>query len=69
MSVIINEDEFDSGREAAYLNMAFGADFETDTGNSGSMLINCHYLLIGEAAQKIVIRTLCVRIMAATASL
>jgi len=26
MSVIINEDEFDSGREAAYLNMAFGAD-------------------------------------------
>jgi len=27
MSVIINEDEFDSGREAAYLNLAFGADF------------------------------------------
>ncbi len=35
-------------------NMAFGADFETDTGNSGSILINCKCLHLGEAAQKIV---------------
>ncbi len=26
-------------------NMAFGADFEPDTGNSGSIRINCHFLI------------------------
>ena len=37
-------------------NMAFGADFEPDTGNCGysSIRINCHYIELGEAAQKIV---------------
>jgi len=37
MSVIINEDEFDSGREAAYLNLAFGADFETNAVVTGTL--------------------------------
>jgi len=32
--------------------MAFGTDFETGTGNSGSMRINCHCLYLGEATQK-----------------
>ena len=33
-------------------NMAFGADFEPDTGNSGSKRLNCHRLYLGEATQK-----------------
>ena len=35
-------------------NKAFGTDFETGTGNSGSLWINCHCLHLGKAAQKIV---------------
>lgn len=35
-------------------NKAFGTDFETSTGNSGSLWKNCHCLHLGEAAQKIV---------------
>ncbi len=34
-------------------NKAFGTDFETGTGNSGSLWINCHCLHLGKAAQKI----------------
>jgi len=34
--------------------MAFGADFETDTGNCAYGRINCHCLQFGEAAQKFV---------------
>ena len=33
-------------------NKAFGTDFETGTGNSGSLWINCHCLQLSEAAQK-----------------
>ncbi len=33
-------------------NMAFGADFETDIGNSGSMRINCHCTLIRRSSSK-----------------
>ena len=35
--------------------MAFGVDFKTGTGNSGSLWINCHCLHLGEATQKSVI--------------
>ncbi len=54
MSVIINENEFDSGHEAAYLNMAFRADFEMNIGNRDFNVIKCYFLHLGEAAQKIV---------------
>ncbi len=37
-------------------NMAFGADFEPDAGNSGFKWINYYSIEIGEAAQKIVRR-------------
>lgn len=33
-------------------NKPFGTDFETDTGNSGSIQINCHCVLLRRSCSK-----------------